>query len=160
MNRELCVLSLLSLGYRPAIGCREWMKGLGAVTESLTEGQLNPGLGVLQLLLQIVQLLLRLHHRRAGRPRRFSLLSCSRWQRDRRSVMNVSWKFAVWFGVSKYDAFLPLGSSYWTSGPGARGKAKGPFSVFVFHVSLICILCTSHSDCCTGLGICVISHVL
>ena len=70
MNRELCVLSLLSLGYRPAIDCREWVKGLGADIESLPKGQLKPGLGVLQLSLQLLQLLLRLHHRRAGQPRK------------------------------------------------------------------------------------------
>jgi len=44
LHRELCVLSSLSLGYRPAIGCREWVKGLGAVTESLPKGQLKPEL--------------------------------------------------------------------------------------------------------------------
>ena len=90
LHRELCVLSSLSLGYRPAIGCREWMKGLGAVTESLPKGQLKPGLAVLQLPLLLLQLLFRLHYRRAGQPRRSNPLSCSRWQRDRRSGMNVS----------------------------------------------------------------------
>jgi len=34
--------------------------------------------------------------------------------------------------------------------PGARGKAKGPFSFVVFYVSLVCNLCTSHSDCLYG----------
>jgi len=51
----------------------------------------------------------------------------------------------VWC-FKKYEAFLSLGSSYWTSAPGARGKAKGPFSFFVFHASLVRILCKSHSN--------------
>jgi len=54
LHRELCILSSLSLAYRPATGCREWVKGLGAVTESLPNGQLKPGLGVLQLPLQLL----------------------------------------------------------------------------------------------------------
>ena len=31
-----------------------------------------------------------------------------------------------------------------------QGKAKGPLSFSVFHVSLACNLCTSHSDCLYG----------
>jgi len=43
---ELSVLSSLSLGYRPGIGCRERVKGLEAVTESFLVGQLKPGLSL------------------------------------------------------------------------------------------------------------------
>ena len=44
LHRELCVPSSVSLGYCPGIGCREWVKGLEAVTESLPKGLLKPGL--------------------------------------------------------------------------------------------------------------------
>jgi len=43
---EFSVLSPLSLGYRPGIGCRERVKGLGAVTESFLVGRLKPGLSL------------------------------------------------------------------------------------------------------------------
>jgi len=41
---KMCVLSSLSLGYCPGIGCREWVKGLGMVTKSLPKEQLKPRL--------------------------------------------------------------------------------------------------------------------
>lgn len=44
LHCKMCVLSSLSLGYHPGIGCREWVKGLGMVTKSLPEGQLKPRL--------------------------------------------------------------------------------------------------------------------
>ena len=43
---ELYVLSSLSLGYRPGIGCRERVKDLGVVTESFLVGQLKPGISL------------------------------------------------------------------------------------------------------------------
>jgi len=137
----------------------EW-EGLGAFTENLLKGQLKTGLWVLHLLLQLLQLLLRLHCRRSLHPRKISPPNCSSCQLDRRSFMNVSWKLLFGVVFQNHDAFRSLGSSYWTSVSGARGKDKGPISVFVFHVSLIFILCTSHSGSRTGLSICVIRHVL
>jgi hypothetical protein len=49
--------------------------------------------------------------------------------------------------VFKKYMFRSLGSSYWTSAGGARGKVNESFPFSVFHATLVCNLCTSHSDC-------------
>jgi len=48
---EFSVPSPPSQGYRPGIGCRWRMKGLGTVLESLAVGRPKPGLSLLLLLL-------------------------------------------------------------------------------------------------------------
>ena len=89
---EISVLSPLSLGYRPGTGCREMVKGLGAVTESFPERRRKPGLSLaLELAFETWSCTsASIPGGGAGQPRRNCLPSCSRHPRDRRSSMNVS----------------------------------------------------------------------
>jgi len=89
---EISVLSPLSLGYRPGIGCRERVKGLGAVTESFPEGRQKPRLSfALEFAFETWSFTsASTPGEGAGQPRRTCLLSCSHYPRDQQSSMNVS----------------------------------------------------------------------
>ena len=136
--QEFDIVNFVSRHYYPWVIVR----GLAAVSEWKDyrrlrrvnlKGQLKPGLLLglrLTLLQQLLQLLLRLQlriqHWRAGQPRRSSPLICSRWQRDRRPGMNMSWKFTLWVVFKKKDAFRSLGihTGRRPRGPGVRLKGR------------------------------------